>query len=52
MPWVNKPPRVQNRHTARAQKMDRKADRQKDAFAANHYREKADKAARKSGGWK
>jgi hypothetical protein len=51
MPWVNKPPPVPNRHTVKAQKMDRKADRQKDAFMANHYREKADKAARK-GGWK
>ena len=55
MPWFNKQPARASRHTVRAQRFDRKADREVarrgDPFLASHWRDKADKAAKK-GGWK
>ena len=53
MPWKTTKPTVINRHTLKAQKLDRKADRKlarNDLFGACETRNKADKAARK-GGW-
>jgi hypothetical protein len=53
MPWVEKPPPKENRHTLRARIYDAKAARavrRGDPISATHYSDKADKAARK-GGW-
>ena len=54
MPWVNSKPPRENKHTLRAQKLDRKSDQ---AAKRGNYdlsarlERRADKAARKGGWW-